>query len=353
MSRIIVRPEVRLLTGAALVDALPRLNDFVLRDDQSHPSHHPHWLFILKEGLGHTPYVVEAFAGRQTIGYLPLSFVRSTLFGRFLVSLPYLNTGGVNAIDEETRIALIDRAVDLANAMKARHLELRHETPISHPRLNGMRTTKVHMRLELPSFPGPLWSGLKASVRNQVRKGEKNGLTIHWGSLELLDDFYGIFSTNMRDLGTPVYSRKLFSAILRYFPDDAELCVVRLGDKALAASILVHGKGITEVPSASSLRSFNSTCANMLMYWNLLDRAIERGQSTFDFGRATRGSSIHRFKKQWGAVESPAIWQYAHRGDAADLHADSPKYERFVKLWKRLPVRVTRVIGPAIVRGIP
>jgi FemAB-related protein (PEP-CTERM system-associated) len=347
------RPDTRLLTGVALVDAMPRLTEFVLRDQRSHPSHHPHWLHILKEGLGHTPYVLEAFSERKTIGYLPLSFVRSTLFGRFLVSLPYLNTGGVNAIDEPTRIALVDRAVELADVMKVRHLELRHETPMAHSRLNGTRTTKVHMRLELPSFPGPLWEGLKASVRNQVRKGEKNGLTIHWGSHELLDEFYGIFSTNMRDLGTPVYSRKLFAATLRYFTDSAELCVVRLGAKPVSAAILVHGKGITEVPSASSLREFNSTCANMLMYWNLLDRAIDRGQSLFDFGRATRGSSTYKFKKQWGAVESPAIWQYALHGGAADLRSDNPKYERFVKLWKRLPVRVTRVIGPAIVRGIP
>jgi FemAB-related protein (PEP-CTERM system-associated) len=348
-----IRPEVRLLTGAALVDALPRLAEFVLRGKSSRPSHHPHWLYILKEGLGHTPYALEAVAERKTTGYLPLSFVRSTLFGRFLVSLPYLNSSGVIADDETTRIALIDRAVEVADGMKGRHLELRHEAPIAHPRLNATRTTKVHMRLKLPSFPGPLWTGFKASVRNQVRKGEKNGLKVHWGSFDLLDDFYGIFSTNMRDLGTPVYSRKLFAATLRYFPDDAELCVVRLGEKPIASAMLVHGKGISEVPSASSLRKFNPLCANMLMYWNLLDRAIERGQAQFDFGRATRGSNTYKFKKQWGAVESPAIWQYALRGDAADLQSDNPKYERFVKLWKRLPVRVTRVVGPAIVRGIP
>ena len=88
----------------------------------------------------------------------------------------------------------------------------------------------------------------------------------------------------------------------------------------------------------------------MLMYWNLLDRAIELNQTQFDFGRATRGSSTHRFKEQWGAIDSPANWQYALHGGPADLRPDNPKYERFVRVWQRLPVRVTRLLGPAIVR---
>ena len=344
---------VRLLAGTALRDAVPRSSAFTQSGKIVHPAHQLQWLLALRDGLGHEPFVLEASSGKKTVGYLPLSFVSSFLFGRFLASLPYLNTGGVQAKDLATRLSLIDRAIELADSMHVRHLELRHESLVDHPRLDGIRDTKVHMRLELPSFPGPLWEGFKAKVRNQVRKGEKSGLTAHWGTHELLDEFYAVFSQNMRDLGTPVYSRKLFQAILHYFPSSAELCVVRLGEQPVAGAILVHGKGITEVPSASSLRQFNSLCANMLMYWNLLNRSIERGQAIFDFGRSTRGSNTYKFKRQWGAVECPAVWQYALRGEAAELNPDNPKYGRFVQLWKRLPVRITRMIGPAIVRGIP
>jgi serine/alanine adding enzyme len=345
--------NVRLLSGTALADALPRLTHFADQGTRRHPAIHPHWLYVLREAFGHVPYVLEASADTRTTGYLPLAFVRSTLFGRFLVGLPYLNTGGIQAADDVTRHALIDRAVELGDSLRVRHLELRHETPIEHPRLNATRSDKVHLRLGLPSFPGPLWSGFPAKVRNQVRKGEKSGLTVSWGSFDLLSDFYSVFSTNMRDLGTPVYSRALFRAILRYFPDHAELCVVHHGERPVAGALLVHGKGVTEVPSASCLRAFNPLCANMLMYWNLLDRSIQRGQSIFDFGRATRGSNTYRFKKQWGAIEAPATWQFHRRGGAAELRPDNPKFSRLVRMWQRLPVRVTRVIGPAIVRGIP
>lgn len=346
--------SIRLLTGAALTDRLAALSEYALRDRLAAPSSDPGWLSILKEGLGHVPFALEARRTGQICGWLPLAYMRSTLFGRYLVSLPYLNTGGVMADDQRVALRLIDHAVLLAEELRVKHLELRHEEPIEHPNLNGTLSSKVHMRLALPSFPGPLWEELPAKVRNQVRKGEKNKLQIAWGGSERLDEFYDVFSHNMRDLGTPVYGRALFAAVLRYFGESAEICIVRNEEKPIAAALLVHGKGVSEVPSASSLREYNSTCANMLMYWNLLDRAIQREQSVFDFGRSTVDGPTYRFKKQWGALPEPAAWQYHLRdGETPDLRPDNPRYQRLIKIWQRLPVRVTRWIGPRIVRGIP
>ena len=158
----------------------------------------------------------------------------------------------------------------------------------------------------------------------------------------------------MRDLGSPVYGRRLFAAILAAFPRDAELCVVRAGDRPAAAALLLHGPGVTEVPTASSLREFNPTCANMLMYRHLLDRAVGRGQAVFDFGRSTVDGATFRFKKQWGAEPHPAAWQYhARQGNILEMRPENPRYQRAIRVWQRLPVGVTRRLGPAIVRGIP
>ncbi len=158
----------------------------------------------------------------------------------------------------------------------------------------------------------------------------------------------------MRDLGTPVYGRELFRAALRQFPDHAEVCVARIERKPVAAGLLIHGRGTTEVPSASSLREYNSTCANMVLYWNLLLRAIERGQGTFNFGRSSPDSRTFKFKEQWGGKPEPAQWQFFLRnGDDSDLRHDHPGNQRAIEIWKRIPVVLTRWIGPAIVRGIP
>ena len=347
-------PEIRTLQPTEIPGSLPRLADYVAGKGQATPSRHPGWLLVLQHGLKQEPYCLEATRGGQTAGLLPLAFVRSRLFGRFLVGLPYLNVGGVMADDDGVAAALVDRAVELADRLDVRYLELRHEEPLEHPALGHRLTEKVHMRLELPAAADPLWKGFHTKVRNQVRKGRKQEMAVHWGGEELLGEFYDVFARNMRDLGTPVFPAALFRAALRQFPERAELCVVRLGPKPVAAAILTHGDGMTEVPSASSLRRFKLTNANMLMYWHLLCRAVERGQRTFDFGRSSLESGTYAFKKQWGARPHPAVWQYyLRRGSMGQMRPESPRYRLLIRVWRHLPVAVTRLIGPPIVRGIP
>jgi FemAB-related protein (PEP-CTERM system-associated) len=345
---------VRTLTGRALTDRLPALAEFATGGARGPLSRHPGWLPVLEEGLGHTPIALEAVRGGRTIGMMNLAFVRSFLFGRFMVSLPYLNSGGVLASDDEAAGALTDRAMALADELNVRYLELRHEWAQDHPGLGHRRSDKVHMRLDLPATAGALWDQLSAKVRNQVRKGQKGGFDVRWGGPEILSDFYRVFSRNMRDLGTPAFGRRLFAAILRQFPERSELCVVNDGRRPVAAALLLHGWGLTEVPSASSLRSYNPSCVNMLMYWSLLERAVNRGQEVFDFGRSSEGGPTFQFKKQWGATPFPAEWQYyLRRGTIGDMRPDNPRYGRLIAGWRRLPLWVTRAIGPRIVRGIP
>lgn len=322
--------------------------------DEASPSRYLEWLTILEDGLGHKPVVLEAESNGETRGMLPLAYMQSALFGKFLVGLPYLNLGGVLAIDDHAAHRLVDQAVKLADELNVRYLELRHAARQPHASFNHELREKVHMRLELPASVDELWKGFSPKVRNQIRKAEHERVTIKWGGRELLRDFYDVFSRNMRDLGTPVFSCRLFASILTHLSDRAEVCVARHAGRAVAGAILVHGRGISEVPSASSLRRANHLNCNMLMYWHLLVRSIERGHQTFDFGRSSAGSNTYRFKAQWGAVPHPAIWQYyVRQGSVSEMRPDNPKNQRRIAVWKRLPVWLTRLVGPPIVRGIP
>ena len=317
------------------------------------------WLHAVSTGLRHRPYLIAAKRQDSIVGLLPLCYVKSLLFGKFLVSLPYVNTGGPSAIRESTidgkvRQLLIDKAVDLADQLDVRHLELRLEEEIDHPRLNEAIRTKVHMRMPLPDTPEELWTGFKAKVRNKVKKGERQGFTIEWGSEELVPDFHLVFSQTMRDLGTPVFGKALFQSIAETFQDSAEFCIVRDEKRPVAAAMLIHGEESTIVPSAASLHSMNSTNVNDWMYSHLLKRSVERGQRTFDFGRCTPDGNTFTFKKKWGAIPEPAVWQYyARKGSVTDVRPEGGKYDKAVELWKKLPLPLTRLIGPFIVRGIP
>ncbi len=316
--------------------------------------HRPAWISSVASGLGQRAYLLQSCNGHEITGVLPLMLVSGPIFGRFLVSIPYINTGGVWAKDDSAASLLIDRACDLADRLDVRYLELRHEKPANHPRFNFRRTEKVHMRLELPKSAEALMTSFKSKLRSQIKKSADYDLTVEFGRSEFLPDFYGVFARNMRDLGTPVFPRKLFGCILDEFGRDAELCVVRKDGRTIAGGLLVHGGDVTEVPSASCLREFNSTNANMLMYWHLLQRAIARGSRTFDFGRSSEGSGTYRFKKQWGARPHSAVWQYyVRKGSPEDMRPDAEGKRRLVQIWQRLPVWLTRLIGPPIVRGIP
>ncbi len=341
---------------AAVAGRLPALTDYVTRSGSVVPlSRHPAWLNVLHAALGHEPYAVEALGTHgRTVGFLPLAFLDTLLFGKFLVSLPYLNSNGVLADSAEVANGLVTRAVALADEFNARHLELRHEAELPHDALTQSLTTKVHMRLPLPADEEKLWKGFEPKVRNQVRKGEKPGFIIQWGGVELLPAFHDVLSRNMRDLGSPVYGPDLFREVLVTFPTDAELCVVFDGPRPVASALLLHGRGVTEVPTASSLKEYNPTSVNMLMYWHLLRRAVARRQRVFDFGRSTTDGNTYRFKKQWGAVPHPAVWQYyLRRGTVGELRPDNPRFRLAIRLWKKLPLAVTRWLGPLVVRGIP
>ena len=342
---------MKIVTNHTDAEAVER---FVAVQPRAAQGHRPVWLNILRHGMAHRPVSLTGWRDGQVVGYLPLVETRSIVFGRHLVSLPYLNEAGVLAADDATAIALTERAGELGRQHRARFVELRNRQPIAHDALNAIRTDKVRMVLDLPDDDDGLWSSIGPKVRNQIRKGEKHNLNVRWGGGELLDAFYGVFAVNMRDLGSPAFPKKLFAAMLHHLGNDAELCVIDLDGKPIAAAVLTHFGPVTEVPSASSLRSFNHTCANMLLYWHLLRRAIQRGARQFDFGRSTVDSGTYRFKKQWRAEARPTGWQQfpLHR-NARPITADDDRFDLAVRLWQKLPVWFTRLAGPPIVRGIP
>lgn len=332
--------------------------------DGAAPEHDPAWLAVLRQGLKQEPVPLVAREGGPdgpVVGYLPLAFVSSLLFGKFLVSLPYLNRAGVVARDTAIADALLDRAVELAEQRDVAYLEVRnHEQDREHPKLPDQMSAKARMVMDLPDSEQCMWDGIKSKVRSQVRKAGKTEHDVSFGGEENLDTFYDIFAQNMRDLGTPVYGKGFFRSIREHLGERAEFVVVRCAGTPAAAALLVHDPGnghrppSTQVPSASCLSAFNRSNTNMWMYFRLFVRAIERGSKRFDFGRSSEGSGTYRFKKQWGATPEPTVWQYhLVKGNAQAMRPDSEANAWKVNLWKKLPVAVTRWVGPAIVRGIP
>ena len=327
---------------------------FVSAHPQATNYHRIGWKEVVERSFGHESiYLMVRDTGDDLRGILPLVRMKSLLFGNFLVSLPFFNYGGLLCTDGAAQAVLLEAADAVLRDTGATHLELRHLR--DHDQTLPTKRHKVTMLLPLEQDAELQWRGFNAKLRNQIRKAEKNGLTLRWGGLELLDGFYDVFARNMRDLGTPVYGREFFENVFRVFPDSTRIIAVLQGGQVIAAGIASWFGDTLEIPWASSNRGFKTLCPNNLLYWEAIRFAIEKGFRIFDFGRSTVGEGTYRFKEQWGAQPHPLFWQYLLRpGDALpELNPDNPKYALAIRTWQRLPLWFTRLIGPGIVRNIP
>ena len=326
---------------------------FVAAEPGASAYHRVGWARLIGRAFGHEVRPLAALRGSTVVGVLPLVVMRSRIFGRFAVSLPFVNAGGVLTGDADAAAALLDAAVDIARRASVTYLELRH-TSRHFPALTERRH-KVAMTLALRESADAQFQAIDRKVRNQIRKGEKSGLRMADGGIELVPAFYDVFTRNMRDLGTPVFGRALFEEVMRTYPDNSRILCAYHGEQPVAAS-LVHWRGDwMEVPWASALRESNALSANMLLYWHMLQFAIGRGCRRFEFGRCTPGEGTFQFKRQWGAEPSPLVWEYWTAGAPPDFSIDqkSGTYGRAASVWQRLPLGVTNLFGPRIVRGIP
>jgi len=346
--------EIKIIPANESKDIREAWNNYVEQHEKSQLYHLFEWKSVIQKSFSHDAcyfYAVEN--SNKWKGILPLIHINSLLFGNYAVSLPFFNHGGMLADDVNTEQALLDAAINYFRDKKTTHFELRcdDQKQFKLP----VKKSKISMFLDFPPSPEDLFKSFPSKLRSQIRRPEKENMHFKSGGLELLEDFYKVFSVNMRDLGTPVYSKKLFANILKAFPKKSWLGVVYSKNIPVAAGFIIGYKKMMEIPWASSLRKYNRFSPNMMLYWHMLKLAMENGFKVFDFGRCTPGEGTYKFKKQWGAREHQLYWYYwLKKGDALpEMNPDNPKYKLAIGLWQKLPVWITKIIGPSIVKNLP
>jgi FemAB-related protein (PEP-CTERM system-associated) len=329
-------------------------DDFVSRMESSNICHLPAWSAMVNRATGHPTYYLVARDGQTVRGVLPLTHMKTRLFGNQMISHALSNYGGPVADCPGAVELLYAKSVELAQERGCETIEFRNIEPMPFDLEN--RTGKVAMRLALDTDTEKVWNGFKSKtkVRNHVRKAAKAGMTAQDGSMELLDEFYKLYTIRMRQLGTPCYSRKIMRCILETFPNNSRLFVARLDNKVVSARIVFYYNKIAESSLGITRLEYNQLSPNHFLYWETMKYYCQAGADWFDFGRSTIGSTPYRFKKQWGATEIPLHYQYWVRPGhtMSVLSPDNPKYQRRIRLWKKLPLWATRLIGPRISRGL-
>jgi len=325
---------------------------YVKKHPQGTHAHLAGWKNVIEKTYNKTGYYLIAEDNKKIAGLLPLFHIKSLLFGNQMVSMPYLTYGGVLSESGEITNQLIVRAQDICSDLKLDLIELRHDEPLSENIFNSktsVNTSKVSMRLKLPSTADELFNSFKAKLRSQIRRPEKEGMKFSLGGSELVDDFYKVFVVTMRDLGSPVHSIDLFKNISKFLGGTIKIGIVYFEEKPVAGGIITIFGNMVEIPWAASLREYNRFSPNMLLYWSLLEYSCNKGMEYFDFGRSTPGEGTFRFKEQWGSEKKQLYW---YRNAPETESQPGLKRQLLTSIWAKLPVALTTKLGPEIRKNI-
>jgi FemAB-related protein (PEP-CTERM system-associated) len=315
--------------------------------------HQTSWMRVMERTYAYRPHYFVAERDGQVTGIAPTFLVSSWLSGRCLISLPFAVYGGVCAVDSESEEALIGHLEDFAKEHQIEYLELRNRKgdvrPGYHP-----NTRYASFTIPLMADPEKLYSAFPKDIRYMIRKGEKAGLQVRSG-MDQLDSFYTLMAINLRRLGTPAFPRSLFVNLAHEYGNQVDLTLVYSGGKAVAGAMSFRFRDSLQPYYFGSLDEAKGLAANNFLWWKLIEHAAESGCSTFDFGRSKKGSGNFDFKKKWNPSIETLNYQVRliRRSEVPNFSPTNPKFEMATNIWKKLPLGLTRMIGPRVVRWFP
>ena len=269
-------------------------------------------------------------------------------------SAPYLSDGGIKAredIDHESLLALRE----FLDSTNARYLLLKSRLPLFSSAENlFIDRSYFTFSLDLTGGSYHIWENvIRAKNRNQVRRGLKWNPEIHIGGIELITDFYRVFSESMRDLGTPVYSRYFFEAILEEFKDRSEIMIMKVPNLGVVSGGLLITCGNTMFhPYAVTLKSALPLSLNNVFYWKLIERACEKKLRGFDMGRSHREQGTFTYKKNWSAQPVQLYYNYVLAQGARIPNHETSGIKFATSVWKKLPLTIANKLGPNLIKRI-
>lgn len=330
-----------------------RLDDYVADHPRGTLFHRPHWSRAVERGCGQRAHYLIVERAGALVGALPLTEVRSRLFGNALVSAGFGTGGGILAESDAVARALAEAGWALARRLGCTSLELRGG-PIPDG-WTGRGGTYANFDRDLPTDAGALLASIPKRQRAEVRRARGMGLEVSIGTdRRHRDAHFAVYAESVRNLGTPVFPRALFEAALDAFAGDAWIVLVARQGRPLAALLGFDHKGAVQPYWGGGTAEAREWRANDLIYFETMRLGLERGCRRADFGRSKVGSGPWGRKRIWDFEETPLVYAVRTADGAAprEINPQSRRYRLQVEAWKRLPLWLANRVGPAIAREL-
>ena len=323
---------------------------FVHADRNGTFFHLAEWQDVLREAFGLRSHYLLAERNGEICGVLPLAEVKSLLFGHSLVSTPFCVYGGIVATDQAAFKSLESAACDLARRLRVDHLEMRNRRR-SHPDW-PVKDLYVTFRRPIDPDPEKNMLAIPRKQRAMVRKGFKEALRAEVD--EQADRQYAMYSQSLRSLGTPVFSKRYIDILKHTFRDACDIVTILKGDRPVASVLNFYFRDEVLPYYGGGTQEARAVAGNDFMYWQVMERARERGCRVFDYGRSKKGTGAYDFKTYWGFEPEQLHYEYylVKRTEVPNLSPTNPRFERAIALWRRMPLRLTQLLGPPIARHL-
>lgn len=321
---------------------------FVDRQTDATFFHRAGWKDVIELAFDHTTHYLLAEQRGDIVGILPLVHVKSRLFGNTLSSLPFCVYGGVVAEHPAAAALLIDHATGLAKSLGVDALELRNLKPSG--RSWPSKDLYVTFRKAISADNQENLNAIPRKQRAMVRKGMEAGLQSRWDGG--IVDFYNAYSQSVHALGTPVFSRRYFEILRDVFKYHSRILTITKDDRTVASVLSFYFRDEVIPYYGGGTAEARGLKANDFMYWELMRRSADEGIRSFDYGRSKQNSGSYSFKKNWGFEPQPLHYEYfLVNGDSIpEVNPNNPKYQRLIRLWQKLPLKATQLVGPHIVK---
>lgn len=330
--------------------ALSKWDSFVEKCPNATFFHRAGWKTVLEQAFGHKTHYSYATRDGDIVAVLPLAHVKSLLFGNALVSTPFCVYGGIVSVDDEASELLRETACNLARQLNVDALEMRNlqSTGVNWPG----KDLYVTFRKEIDPDPEANLKAIPRKQRAMVRKGIKAGLK--GKSDSGWERLYKVYSESVRNLGTPVFAAKYLRLLREVFGDACDVLMVTHKGEDIAGVMSFYFRDQVLPYYGGSVSEARALKGNDFMYWELMRRSAEQGIGIFDYGRSKVGTGSYSFKKNWGFTPEPLNYQYylVNSDAVPDINPMNPKYQRFIKIWKRLPMPVANLAGPFLAKSL-
>ena len=352
------RPAALRVRAADLRDPeeLRRIEAFVQCHPQATVFHRPGWLLASAAGTGNRAHALVAERGGALTAYLPLTEIHSPLFGRMLASSGFAVGGGLLADNPKQGLALFAALEELALRLSCPAIELRGgELPARRADWTIKQDSHCGFIQPLAADDEAQLLQIPRKQRAEVRKGLIGDLTVTTGTSTFeRTAHYAVYAESVRNLGTPVFPAALFNAVLNEFGEAADILTVWNGTAPVASVLSLYHDGAVLPYWGGGTHAARRLRGNDRMYYELMLHARRRGCSRFDFGRSKTHSGAYDFKRNWGFEPEPLSYaQWTAPGAAVrDADPTSARHSARIAVWKRLPLRLTNLIGPMIARGL-